>query len=59
MAPKANGEWLPCGNYRQLNLITVPEHYPVPHIQDFSAGLAKVQVFSKVDMIRWSVFPLL
>lgn len=52
MAPKANSEWRPCGDYLQLNLISVPDGYSIPHIQDFSTGLVGAQVFSKVELIR-------
>ena len=52
MVPKTSGGWRLCGDYRRLNDATVPDRYPVPHIQDFSAHLASMKVFSKVDLIR-------
>jgi cleavage and polyadenylation specificity factor subunit 1 len=52
MAPKANGEWRPCGDYRRLNLASIPDRYPIPHVQDFTAGLAGCKIFSKIDLIR-------
>lgn len=52
MVPKKNNEWRPCGDYRELNARTVPDNYPVKHIQDFTNNLHGCKVFSKIDLVK-------
>ncbi|BHF69970.1 hypothetical protein SprV_0301301700 [Sparganum proliferum] len=53
MVPKATSDdWRPCGDYRALNNATIPDRYPVPHLQDFAGALFGKSVFSKIDLAR-------
>lgn len=44
------GGWRICGDYTTLNSITVPDKYPVPNIQHFSANLFGKKIFSRIDL---------
>jgi hypothetical protein len=48
MVPKKDGSSRPCGNYRCLNSIMVPERYPLPNMMDLSANMDGCTIFSKV-----------
>ncbi len=52
MVPKKDGSWRPCGDYRRLNLVTTPDKYPLPNMQDLSNGQHGCPVFSKIDLVK-------
>jgi hypothetical protein len=50
MVQKPDGSWRPCGDYRQLNLQTVEDKYPLPNMADLAARLDGCKLFSKLDL---------
>jgi hypothetical protein len=42
----------PFALYRRLYLVTTPDKYPLPNMQDLSNGLHGCTVFSKIDLVR-------
>ena len=50
MVRKKDGGWRPCGDFRRLNTVTIPDCYPLPNIADFSLRIAGSTVFSKLDL---------
>lgn len=52
LVTKKSGEWRPCGDYRRLNAVTIPDRYPVPDLQDFAHNIHGKRVFSTLDLQR-------
>ena len=41
---------MPCGDYRRLNNVTVPDMYPLPNVADLYDKISGATVFSKLDL---------
>jgi hypothetical protein len=47
MVPKKDGLWRPCGDYRHLNAVTVPDRYQLPNMQSLNDRMAGCTAFRK------------
>ncbi len=52
LVPKKDGSWRPCGDYRRLNAVTIPDRYPLPNMQSLNDRIARCTVFSKIDLVK-------
>ena len=52
MVQKPDGTWSPCRDYCGLNTQTVPDHYPLPNIADFTSRLNGCMIFTKLDLSK-------
>ncbi|XP_072140708.1 uncharacterized protein [Dermacentor andersoni] len=52
LVPKKTEGWRPCGDYRALNARTIPDRFPVHHIQDFAHCISGCPVFSVLDLVK-------
>ncbi len=39
------------GDYRALYSDTIPDRYPLPHIQDYVSSLHGMKIFSTIDLV--------
>lgn len=49
---KKDDGWRPCGDYRMLNARTIPDQYPVRHLQDFTQQLTGSAIYSTIDLVK-------
>ncbi|XP_068235538.1 uncharacterized protein [Palaemon carinicauda] len=49
---KPDGTWRPCSDYRRPNLITTPNHYRLPNMQDLTNALHGAKYFTKMDLLK-------
>lgn len=52
LVAKKSQEWRPCGDYRRLNAITIPDRYPIANVEDFTYNLENKKVFTTIDLVR-------
>ena len=52
LVPKKDGSWRPCGDYRHLNAVTIPDRYPLPNMQSLNDRMAVCIGFSKIDLVK-------
>jgi len=52
MVKKADGSWRPCGDYRKINSITVPDRYSIPNMNNIHHKLRGATVFSTIDLVK-------
>ncbi|UYV70049.1 hypothetical protein LAZ67_7001603 [Cordylochernes scorpioides] len=52
MVRKKEGSWRPCGDYRKLNSVTIPDRYLIPKLEYFNHILRKTRYYSKIDLFK-------
>jgi len=57
MVPKADGTLRLCTDFRKVNNCTVPDHFPLPRIEDLIDRVGHAKYLTKLDMTRgyWQV----
>ena len=52
MVKKSDGSWRPCGDYRRLNAVTVPDRYAIPNIETIHHKLSNSTIYSRLDLVK-------
>lgn len=52
LVTKKDGTFRPTGDYRRLNAVTIPDAYPIPHLNDVQWMLRDKQIFTTLDLER-------
>ncbi|CAH2107956.1 unnamed protein product [Euphydryas editha] len=50
LVPKKDNGWRPCGDYRMMNARTIPDCYPIRHIQDFAYSISGSTIFTRLEL---------
>ncbi|KAK3880561.1 hypothetical protein Pcinc_014957 [Petrolisthes cinctipes] len=52
LVPKPGGTYRMCVDYRRVNAVTVPDSYPLPHMDDIIDDLGSARFISKLDLLQ-------
>ena len=52
LAPKPDGTFRICGDFRNLNDRTLLDGFPLPNIRNFMGQIKGSSIFSKVDLVK-------
>ncbi|XP_069946348.1 uncharacterized protein [Cherax quadricarinatus] len=52
LVPKPDGSFRMCTDYRKVNSVTLPDGYPLPHIDDLIDRVSGAQFVSRLDLLR-------
>jgi len=50
LVPKEGGQLRMCTDYRRLNVVTIPDSYPLPRVDDLIDAVGQSKYLSKIDL---------